>query len=787
MINIDNIPQELKGLNIWAVHSNKRPFSSKLNNGNLQGTNYTDGSLWASLDDCVPLIGKVYPQYNNAHKIDGLSIRATAPYVFIDLDHVINNRGETLPEAKEIIDILDSYTEVSTSGTGYHILVKTNKPLPLVNKYNCYIELPNNTGWEQTDPDPNHKEKLEIFTGNHVLVFTTNLYQEKNAIYERTDVLHKVFNTYFSEDVKTSHNGTQKVSDTSFIPYLDYNKDIEDKASEIINKLLDPNNLDSIHNKVKFVKVFQDGSIEDYTSYSEADQGLCSIVAKYTNDTQVIDCIYQKSYNYVNDIENRVKKWNRLNSQGVYYYRKSTITKALKEFTKEEKQRLKEKKEQEKQEKINKLVESGFDISDKGKILPTKKSVQTVLDLMGYKFSYNCLDNSITLEGSKDSTEVCITEVYSYCHSIEFNIMRRDLDAYIYNIAQGNMYNPFKDYLNQCMKEHPQPKGEIDRLISTLQYDIPLDLAENRGRIETLYNTLVRKWLISVAALNLVTDLRVKESKPIEGTLVLKGGQGIGKTTWLRNLVPSGYFKEGATLENNKDSKLGIYKYIIVELGELETTTRKQATGFLKNELTCTSVEIRPPYAKETVKTARHTVFGGSVNEDTFLKDTTGNRRFWIIPLLGIDLNTKIDINRLWAEVTQGYILGQPWHLTQEERALLEGLNSQYTDTSYIGMLLESIFDFDETDKDKWVYAKGTAIISLIKEDIPKYVSKNQILGQLRLMGGREKRERLINNSREQTRIWHVPPLRNHPYNISQLDIWEKKDGKYTKLTPSTV
>ena len=64
MINIDNIPQELKDLNMWAVHSNKRPFSSKLNNGNLQGTNYTDGNLWASLDDCVPLIGKVYPQYN---------------------------------------------------------------------------------------------------------------------------------------------------------------------------------------------------------------------------------------------------------------------------------------------------------------------------------------------------------------------------------------------------------------------------------------------------------------------------------------------------------------------------------------------------------------------------------------------------------------------------------------------------------------------------------------------------------------------------------------------------
>ena len=782
MINIDNIPQELKDLNIWAVHSNKRPFSGLVLDGGLQGASSTNTDTWTSLDMCIPLVGKVYPYYRDVVKIDGLSLMITEPYVFIDLDHVINSKGEMLPEAQEIIDILDSYTEISTSGTGIHILVKTNRPLPSDGRKGGKIK--NNNRWGQTEEKP---PEIEIYQVNRSMVFTTNVYKEKNVIYERTDVLHKVFNTYFSEDVKSLHKGIQKAADTRFMPYLDYSKVVEDKASEIINRLLDPNSLENIHSKVKFVKVFQDGNIEDYTSYSEADQGLCSIVAKYTNDTQVIDCIYQKSYNYVNDIEDRAKKWNRINSQGIYYYRKSTITKALKEFTKEEKQRLKEKKEQEKQEKINNLIESGFDISDKGKILPTKKSVQTVLDLMGYKFSYNCLDNSITLEGSKDSTEVCITEVYSYCQGIEFNIRRRDLDDYIYNIAQGNIYNPFQDYLNQCIKGYPQPTGEVNGLISTLKYDIPLDLAENRERIETLYNTLVRKWLISVVALNLVTDLRVKESKPIEGTLVLKGGQGIGKTTWLRNLVPTGYFKEGATLENNKDSKLGIYKYIIVELGELETTTRKQATGFLKNELTCTSVEIRPPYAKEIIKTARHTVFGGSVNEDTFLKDTTGNRRFWVIPLLGIELNAKIDINKLWAEVAQDYILGKPWHLTQEERSLLEELNGQYTDTSYVGMLLEDIFDFDEIDKDKWIYAKGTAIFSLIKNDIPKYVSKNQVLSQLRLKGCNQKTIRLEGIRTRKDKVWHVPPLIIQPYNISQLDMWEKKGGKYMKLTPSTV
>lgn len=42
---------------------------------------------------------------------------------------------------------------------------------------------------------------------------------------------------------------------------------------------------------------------------------------------------------------------------------------------------------------------------------------------------------------------------------------------------------------------------------------------------------MIKKWLISVVAINLVPDLNINESKPVEGTLILKGKQGIGKTT----------------------------------------------------------------------------------------------------------------------------------------------------------------------------------------------------------------------------------------------------------------
>lgn len=114
MINIDKISEELKALKIWATHSNKTPYRGYVTQNNIiNKAKSNDQSTWTSFDNAIKLINNTYKEtlYNKDTKkydiiqdvpIHGLSMALTEPYIFIDLDHVINNKGETLPEALDI-------------------------------------------------------------------------------------------------------------------------------------------------------------------------------------------------------------------------------------------------------------------------------------------------------------------------------------------------------------------------------------------------------------------------------------------------------------------------------------------------------------------------------------------------------------------------------------------------------------------------------------------------------------------------------------------------------------
>lgn len=759
MINIDKIPEELKALKIWATHSNKTPYRGYVTQNNIiNKAKSNDQSTWTSFDNAIKLINNTYKEtlYNKDTKkydiiqdvpIHGLSMALTEPYIFIDLDHVINNKGETLPEALDIINTLNSYTEVSTSKTGYHILIKTSAPGVLNGNY-PNRPLPNKSGWEQTE------EKLpmiETFTNKRFMVFTSDVYRDKMAINDCTEALNIILDKYVKPHTKSPYNGTDKARKPKESKEYDgKDKKVKTKADDIIIQL---GQLAKDSIKTKFNKLFVNGDISDYEEdHSKADFSFCCMVARYTKDTRVIDCVYKASALYTLE---RAKKWDRLD------YKQATIEKAIKSIQ---------------------YNSSGLKINDKGKILHTIDNTKTVLNNMYIELGYNVLTNEIdiTNKAYKGDLEQLINEVYSYCRSIDFNIRKSDLTDYIIHIAKEHRYNPFMDYLTMCETENKNCFGELDKLIDTLEFDIDIAMAEDYTRTNNLFRSMIKKWLISVVAINIEPDLNINESKPVEGTLILKGKQGIGKTTWLKKLVPPGFFKEGAILENSKDTKMEVYRYVIVELGELETTTGKQATGFLKQELTRTSIEYRPPYAKTNIKFARHTIFSGSVNEDSFLRDTTGNRRFWVIPIKEIDLDTKIDINKLWAEIIVLYRLGLQWYLTPEERTLLDDLNNQYLNITAVGMAIQNTFDFSKPKED-WIYITVNSVYELIRHQINNNVTQNNIGEQLSSLGCNRDRRRVI-RGQNPIRLWKVPPLNRGYWNLTPLEIWKEEKGEFKPL-----
>lgn len=199
----------------------------------------------------------------------------------------------------------------------------------------------------------------------------------------------------------------------------------------------------------------------------------------------------------------------------------------------------------------------------------------------------------------------------------------------------------------------------------------------------SFYALLIRKWLIQSIAL--VHNTAPGYLEAAEGVLTLQGDQGIGKTMLFRKLaVRPEWFAEGVTLDmKSKDSIIQATGVWIAELGELESTLKKEQTS-LKAFITQKVDSIRAPYAAEKVDRPRHTSFSATVNPDRFLKDDTGDRRFWVVPVAEIDLEALLKLKpewfiQLWAEVYIWWIKDpQGFRLSRMEREHLNELNQQH-------------------------------------------------------------------------------------------------------------
>jgi len=178
----------------------------------------------------------------------------------------------------------------------------------------------------------------------------------------------------------------------------------------------------------------------------------------------------------------------------------------------------------------------------------------------------------------------------------------------------------------------------------------------------------------------------------LESVLVFVGGQGTGKTTWVANLMPDKmryFFKDGVELDpSDVDSRAQALSAGLVELGELDGTTRKADIATLKSFLSNFIDEWRPPYGRFAQKYPRQTVFIGTVNTPDYLKDSTGSRRFLTVKVKKLSLVSKDHILKAWAQALHLYKAGETWRLSDEMMAKQTETNTMYTDVGYIGDLV---------------------------------------------------------------------------------------------------
>jgi len=132
----------------------------------------------------------------------------------------------------------------------------------------------------------------------------------------------------------------------------------------------------------------------------------------------------------------------------------------------------------------------------------------------------------------------------------------------------------------------------------------------------------------------------------------LQSPQGWQKSQFLKKLAGD-WFDDSFGAMSDKDERLKLHSAWILEWAELETVFKRKDVAATKAFLSCASDSIRPPYGRETVKMLRPSIIVGTTNETEFLSDTTGNRRFWVVPVTALLLKrnknrTKVTIQKIF-------------------------------------------------------------------------------------------------------------------------------------------
>jgi putative DNA primase/helicase len=148
---------------------------------------------------------------------------------------------------------------------------------------------------------------------------------------------------------------------------------------------------------------------------------------------------------------------------------------------------------------------------------------------------------------------------------------------------------------------------------------------------------------------------------------ILEGKQGARKSTLIAALAGHSWFTDQEFNIKDKDAVSTLQGHWVVELGEL-SSIRKADLESLKSFISRTEDKVRMPYGRLVCVYPRQGVFIGSTNQNEFLQDDSGNRRFWPISVGECDPEglTKVR-DQLFAEAVMFYEMGERLYLDNEE------------------------------------------------------------------------------------------------------------------------
>lgn len=211
--------------------------------------------------------------------------------------------------------------------------------------------------------------------------------------------------------------------------------------------------------------------------------------------------------------------------------------------------------------------------------------------------------------------------------------------------------------------------NDVQQFLTGLKWDglkrLDTLLSDYLGAEDNTYTRAVMRKSLSAAVARAMTPGVKYDYMPI-----LTGPQGIGKSTFLRLLGCRWYSDSLSTFEG-KEAREMVQGTWINEIGELNGMSRSEITA-VKQFLSQQEDIYREPYGRRTNSYPRRCVFFGTTNDSEFLRDRTGNRRFWPVDV-GKQVPTKSvfrqlaeEVPQIWAEAFVAWQMGEPLFLSGE-------------------------------------------------------------------------------------------------------------------------
>lgn len=246
------------------------------------------------------------------------------------------------------------------------------------------------------------------------------------------------------------------------------------------------------------------------------------------------------------------------------------------------------------------------------------------------------------------------------------------IDSAINVVSRRNVFNPMLNYMNEAYNKWDK-KRRLDDFFPTF-------LGVKKDEATSL---ITRLWFMGGVA---------KVYKPltkIDFSLDLVGGQGVGKTTILQRIAPFDLYTDQFNSFSDKDDISNLIGMFIVNDDEM-TASSKSSFEEIKKFLTDKHFKYRPTYARHTREFTKKFIFARTTNNETYLKDKTGTRRF--MPLMAHKNLQKLSpvtdltpeyVQQLWGEAVWLYKNAKdPFILTKGQETLLENhrKNFEYVD-----------------------------------------------------------------------------------------------------------